>query len=159
MCLQIVVNFQFSFIERPVKRTFYALVFGTTAASVSYPQRAMEIATTGYYHTTGAVNQLISTIKNSTNSKTVTEKAIEKSPVETMSDELDNTDDNYIDPTLNAENYGERQADIKVEETREVHVDGKDVAREIEFGNNKARVEGDIGQSNPDDADMYSTRS
>ena len=48
----------------------YAVLFGTTAATVWHPVRALDIATTGYYHTTSSIGN----ISSLWNRKTVTEK-------------------------------------------------------------------------------------
>lgn len=166
------INIKNTFLsEHPIKRTIYALVFGATAASVTNPQRALDIATTGYYHTMGAVSQLISAIKSNTETKTMTEKVSESIATVTETiDEVPRPDVESIDAGPNAigsdeSQYTTIQTELKVAETREVVVnvktDGKDVTREMEFNAQTGvkEVEGDIGQSNPDDADMYTTRS
>lgn len=61
--------------RRPFKRSFYALIFGTTALAVSYPERSMDIATTGYYHTTGSLSNLIYQLRNK---ESITEKAMKE---------------------------------------------------------------------------------
>lgn len=60
--------------RRPFKRSLYAIIFGATATSICYPERALDIATTGYYHTTGSVSKL-STLWNE-RKQTTTERVV-----------------------------------------------------------------------------------
>ena len=48
------------------------MLFGTTAAAVSYPQRTLEIAETGYYHTTSSIAQIFAP-----SAPTTTERVVE----------------------------------------------------------------------------------
>jgi len=58
--------------KKPLSRVFYGALFGATATAVTHPHRSLEIATTGYYHTTGSLSHL----KNyfATKEETITEK-------------------------------------------------------------------------------------
>lgn len=58
--------------KKPLSRIFYGALFGATATAVTHPHRSLEIATTGYYHTSG----LLSHLKNyfATKEETITEK-------------------------------------------------------------------------------------
>jgi len=58
--------------KRPIKRSLYGLLFGTTAAAISYPQRTLEIAETSYYHTASSIAQLFAP-----SAPTTTERVVE----------------------------------------------------------------------------------
>ena len=63
----------FYYTGKPVQRSLYSLLFGVTAASVCYPERAVDIVTTGYYHTASSVSQLFTS-----RDKTTTERVVEE---------------------------------------------------------------------------------
>lgn len=65
--------------KRPVRRILYAGFFGTTAYCVTHPQRTLDIATTGYYHTTGSLANLSSYFTSS--EETITEKVENESDI------------------------------------------------------------------------------
>jgi len=153
----------------PVKRSVYALLFGTTASAVCYPHRALDIATTGYYHTTDSISQLFTSTGTPTTTERVTkelkrEEAVSiEEPVDLESTDLQETVKSQEEAT---EEYNPYQTTLKEVSVIPIEPDessSKDVTSEIEFDNagseNAPVVEGDHGQSNPDDADMYSTRS
>eukprot|EP00111_Clytia_hemisphaerica_P000091 TCONS_00000214-protein len=58
--------------RRPIKRSLYGLLFGTTAAAISYPERTLDIAETSYYHTASSIAQLFAP-----SAPTTTERVVE----------------------------------------------------------------------------------
>lgn len=72
--------------RKPIQRTLYALLFGVTAASVSKPQRAMDIAATSYYHTASSISQIVNSFSRKP-AKTTTER-LTKEMVEVKTDEI-----------------------------------------------------------------------
>lgn len=155
----------------------YALLFGTTASAVCYPQRALDIATTGYYHTTNSLSQLFTSTSGSTTTERVTkelkkeeEKAVTADNVEDSEPVvMENTGSQIENREESKEEYNPGQTELKEVsvisvEPSENENSSKDVTSEIEFdkagsNENSPLIEGDHGQSNPDDADMYTTRS
>lgn len=69
--------------RKPIQRSLYSLLFGVTASSVCYPERFVDIATTGYYHTTSSINQLFSS------GQTTTEKVLEELKEPEVKEEVD----------------------------------------------------------------------
>lgn len=83
--------------KRPFTRSLYAGLFGTTALAVTYPQRSLEIAATGYYHTSASLSNLVQLWKK--RSANITEKVmtkLENVPVENIEENVVLTESNVV---------------------------------------------------------------
>jgi len=85
--------------RRTIKRSFYAGVFALTATAASYPQRSLDIATTGYYHTSSAISNLVQSWRE--RSSNVTEKIAPKHENEPV--EINEVDESILlsEPVVN----------------------------------------------------------
>ena len=97
-----------AFLERPIRRTLYAALFGISATSVWHPQRTLDIAATGFYHTKSSLSNIPKLWERSGDN--ITEKVQEE---ELKERESENLKDGSSDGILTEEFVVIENTDIK----------------------------------------------
>ena len=153
-------------IERPFRRVFFSAGLATIAASVCYPKAAVDLTLTNFEKVKGFVNEqrmkYNQPVSESDKMPVETDEAKPAEP-KTAPESTEGGLWNKI-PSLDKMfgSQANKEADVSVETLNKVQQE-KDKIVKMETTpkqtDGDVEVKGDSGMSNPEDKDLYSTRS